>query len=176
MSTDAMLASDQLNKVLDEAAATTADWAGLEPRQRSGRLRAAAVALDAEAADLIPLAAAETHLPQAPLEGELAWITRQLRLFAEVLEERLWLGAVIDHADAGWQTAPRPDLRRMLIPVGPAVVFGASNFAFAFSVAGGDTASALVADCPVMHKAYPGHPPWRRGPGRYSPRFSGQAC
>lgn len=154
-----------LDKLLDEAAAANADWAALEPTRRAERLREAAAALDAAAGDLIPLAAEESHLPLARLHNELARTTWQLRLFAEVLEEGSWLGVVIDHAEPGWPAAPRPDLRRMLIPVGPVVVFGASNFPFAFSVAGGDTASALAAGCPVVHKAHPGHPGLARRTG-----------
>jgi hypothetical protein len=100
MNTDAMLASDQQQG----AGRGSGHHRGLGwPRAAAAvrRLRAAAVALDAEAADLIPLATPETHRPQAGVKGELAWTTWQLRLFAEVLEEGFWLGAVIDHADAG---------------------------------------------------------------------------
>jgi NADP-dependent aldehyde dehydrogenase len=82
----------------------------------------------------------------------------QLRLFAEVVREGSWVEARIDRALPGRTPAPRPDLRRMLVPIGPVVVFGASNFPLAFSVAGGDTASALAAGNPVVVKAHPGHP------------------
>ena len=121
-------------------------------------LVALADALDAAAPDLLPVAARETHLPDARLEGELARTTYQLRLFADVLAEGSYLDATIDTPDPRLAPVPRPDLRRMLVPIGPVLVFAASNFPFAFSVAGGDTASALAAGCPVVLKAHPGHP------------------
>jgi len=79
-------------------------------------------------------------------------------LFAELLDDGLFLGATIDHPDPDWPMGARPDLRRVLDPIGPVAVFAASNFPFAFSVAGGDTASALASGCPVVLKAHPGHP------------------
>ena len=82
----------------------------------------------------------------------------QLRLFGEVLDEAALLQATIDHVDPDWPMGPRPDIRRMYTAIGPVLVFAASNFPFAFSVAGGDTASALAAGCPVVVKAHPGHP------------------
>ncbi len=149
---------DQLDRVLDDALAAAQGWAELPPSVRADRLAETADALDDHADDLVPVAEAESHLPRTRLSGEVVRTTWQLRMFAQVLREGSYLGAVIDHADPGWPAGPRSDLRRMLIPIGPAVVFGASNFPFAFSVAGGDTASALAAGCPVVHKAHPGHP------------------
>ncbi len=99
----------------------------------------------------------ETALPEARLRGELARTTGQLRLFAGVAEDGSWVDARIEHADPA-RTPPKPDLRSMLRPLGPVAVFGASNFPLAFSVAGGDTASALAAGCPVVVKAHPAHP------------------
>ena len=99
----------------------------------------------------------ETALGPTRLNGELTRTTFQLRFFAEVIEDGEYLGAVIDHAGST-PMGPRPDLRRMLRPLGPVGVFGASNFPFAFSVAGGDTASALAAGCPVLVKAHSSHP------------------
>lgn len=140
------------------AAAAVAGQVAATPReQRAGWLEAAADALDAAAADLVPIALAETHLPQARLVGEVGRTTGQLRLFAGVLRDAGYLEVIIDHADPA-ATPPRPDLRRMLVPIGPVAVYAASNFPFAFSVAGGDTASALAAGCPVVVKAHPGHP------------------
>ena len=102
---------------------------------------------------------AETHLPATPrLAGELKRTTFQLRLFGEVLTDGEYLGATVDHADPDWPMGPRPDIRRVKTAIGPVLVFAASNFPFAFSVAGGDTASALAAGCPVIVKAHPGHP------------------
>src|SRR6202000_1172599 len=91
------------------------------------------------------------------LNGELTRTGYQLRLFADALDEGSYVEAIIDHAGAT-AMGPRPDLRRMLVPIGPVAVFGASNFPFAFSVPGGDTAAALAAGCPVVVKAHPSHP------------------
>ncbi|RJQ79860.1 aldehyde dehydrogenase (NADP(+)) [Amycolatopsis panacis] len=147
-----------LERVLGAAAAAARPFAASTPAARAGWLTAVADALDAEAEKLIALAHAETHLPAAPrLKGELARTTFQLRLFGEVLRDGAYLGATVDHADPAWPMGPRPDIRRVLVPVGPVLVFAASNFPFAFSVAGGDTASALAAGCPVVLKAHPGH-------------------
>lgn len=134
---------------------------GLAAAKDAGRARAlrlAADRLDATAGTLIPVAAAETHLQETRLTGELTRTTFQLRLFAELLEGGGIHQVVIDHADASWPMGPRPDLRRHLIALGPVAVFAAGNFPFAFSVAGGDTAAALAAGCPVVVKAHPGHP------------------
>lgn len=131
-----------------------------EAMQRSGRaelLRALADALDADQATIVELADRETALGSQRLTGELGRTTYQLRLFADVLDEGSYLEATIDHAGQTPMGA-RPDLRRMLVPIGPVAVFGASNFPLAFSVAGGDTASALAAGCPVVVKAHPSHP------------------
>jgi NADP-dependent aldehyde dehydrogenase len=147
-----------IESVLSAAAAAAGPAAASTPAERAGWLDAVADALDAAAAELIPLAAAETHLPEAPrLKGELARTTFQLRLFGDVLRDGAFLGATVDHADPEWPMGPRPDIRRVLVPIGPTLVFAASNFPFAFSVAGGDTASALAAGCPVVLKAHPGH-------------------
>lgn len=108
--------------------------------------------------DLIRRAHVETGLPEARLVGERARTAGQLRLFAQIAREGSWVDARIDHALPGRQPAPKPDLRRMLIPIGPVVVFGSSNFPLAFSVAGGDTASALATGNPVIVKAHSGHP------------------
>lgn len=145
---------------LDEAAraaraafgATVASTAA----ERAAWLRAAADALDAHRDELVPLADEESHLGAARLTGELARTTAQLRLFADAVLEGSYLEATVDHPDAT-TIPPRPDLRRMLRPLGPVGVFGASNFPFAFSVAGGDTASALAAGCPVIVKNHPAH-------------------
>ncbi len=122
-------------------------------------LRTTAENLRARADVLVEICASETGLPVVPrLRGELERTCRQLEAFAAVLEEGSWVGAVIDPPDPDAKPIPRPDLRRMLHPVGPVGVFGASNFPFAFSTAGGDVASALAAGCPVLVKGHPGHP------------------
>ncbi len=125
--------------------------------ERSGWLTAVADALDAAADELVPLADEESHLGTVRLSGELKRTTAQVRLFAGAVVEGSYLEATIDHPDAT-TTPPRPDLRRMLRPLGPVAVFSASNFPFAFSVAGGDTASALAAGCPVIVKGHSAHP------------------
>ncbi len=101
---------------------------------------------------LIERCGLESGLPPGRLTGERGRTMNQLRLFAEVLREGSWVEARIDPALPDRTPIPRPDLRRMLIPLGPVAVFGASNFPLAFSVAGGDTASALAAGCPVVVK------------------------
>src|SRR3954463_7804905 len=124
---------------------------------RAGLLRALADALEARRDDVVAVADRETALGATRLNGELTRPCYQLRIFAEVLEEGSYLEAAIDHA-GDTPMGPRPDLRRMLVPIGPVAVFGSSNFPLAFSVPGGDTASALAAGCPVVVKAHSSHP------------------
>lgn len=125
--------------------------------ERAGWLTATADALDAAGPELIALADLESHLGTPRLTGELARTTAQLRLFATAIVEGSYCEATIDHPNPT-MTPPCPDLRRMLRPLGPVAVFSASNFPFAFSVAGGDTASALAAGCPVIVKGHSAHP------------------
>jgi NADP-dependent aldehyde dehydrogenase len=148
----------ELEAVLVAAADASRSWGEMTPAARAACLRAVADALDAGSDELVPMAVAESHLGTDRLTGELIRTTFQLRLFADVVDEGSFLGATIDHPEPAWPPGPRPDLRRMFVPVGTVVVFAASNFPFAFSVAGGDTASALAAGCPVVLKAHPGHP------------------
>lgn len=108
--------------------------------------------------DLIARARIETGLPEARLTGERGRTVNQLRMFAQIAREGSWVDARIDPAMPARQPMPRADLRRMLVPIGPVVVFGSSNFPLAFSVAGGDTASALATGNPVVVKAHSGHP------------------
>ncbi|MFE2939843.1 aldehyde dehydrogenase (NADP(+)) [Streptomyces sp. NPDC059255] len=124
---------------------------------RAALLRTAADLLDAAGEHVIEAADAETALGPVRLTGELARTTAQLRAFAEVVDEGAFLDVRIDHADAD-RTPPWPDLRRYKVPLGVVAVYSASNFPFAFSVPGGDTASALAAGCPVVVKAHPDHP------------------
>ena len=157
--TERMTHPEQVDEVVAAAAAAARPWAALERSVRSQALRAVADALDAAADELVPLGIRETHLGEPRLRGELRRTTFQLRLFADLVDDGGYLGIRIDHADPDWPMgAPRPDLRRVLEPLGPVLVFAAGNFPFAFSVAGGDTASALAAGCPVVVKAHPGHP------------------
>jgi acyl-CoA reductase-like NAD-dependent aldehyde dehydrogenase len=140
------------------AAAAAPVLADLPIAARAGLLRTVAAALEAERDTLVPLADAETGLGTGRLSGELTRTTVQLEMFADVVADGTVLEAIIDPADPRARPVPRPDLRRLLTPIGPVAVFAASNFPFAFSVAGGDTASALAAGCPVVVKAHPGHP------------------
>lgn len=107
---------------------------------------------------LIHRAMAETALPEARLKGERGRTVNQLRLFAQLIREGSWVNAIIDPALPDRQPLPRADIRQMQIALGPVGIFGASNFPLAFSVAGGDTASALAAGCPIVVKAHPAHP------------------
>ncbi|GAA3738787.1 NADP-dependent aldehyde dehydrogenase [Spinactinospora alkalitolerans] len=158
MSTYPDTSAQELENTLAAAQGAAREFSALRPRERAAAVRAAADALDAAADELVPVAREESHLPEPRLRGELARTTFQLRLFAELVEDGGYLRASLDTADPEWPPGARPDLRRMMIPLGPVVVFGASNFPFAFSVAGGDTAAALAAGCPVIVKAHPGHP------------------
>ena len=127
------------------------------PAQRAAFLEVVAANIDALGATLTERAMAETGLPQARLEGERGRTVNQLRLFAKVVRDGHWQQATLDSALPD-RAPPRPDLRLRKIAVGPVAVFGASNFPLAFSVAGGDTASALAAGCPVVVKAHGAHP------------------
>ncbi|MEN2737637.1 aldehyde dehydrogenase family protein [Microbacterium sp. X-17] len=141
------------------AAAEAAADAALIPTTREERaawLDALAAALERDRTALVALAAEETHLSEARLDGEVTRTAAQLRFFAGVAREGGYLEATIDSPDPSL-IPPRPDLRRMLRPVGPVAVYTSSNFPFAFSVLGNDTASALAAGCPVIVKAHPGH-------------------
>jgi NADP-dependent aldehyde dehydrogenase len=146
-----------------EEAAQLASEAFRAYSQASGDAKAAflrhiADGFDAHRNELAERANLETALPMPRLLGEVARTSGQLRLFASVVEEGSWVNARIDPGLPDRQPLPRPDIRSMLRPLGPVVVFGASNFPLAFSVAGGDTASALAAGCPVIVKAHPAHP------------------
>ena len=140
------------------AAEAAPRFAAISPGERANFLRSIADELTADGAAIVERAQLETGLPKPRLEGELARTTGQLRLFAEVVEDGSWVDARIDEALPERKPLPRSDIRSMLRPIGPVVVFGASNFPLAFSVAGGDTASALAAGNPVIVKAHPAHP------------------
>lgn len=126
-------------------------------KRRANFLRAIAVEIEALGDELIQVAGEESHLPEMRLRGERGRTIFQLNSYAAACEQGTWLEARIDTAIPD-KTPPKPDIRKMLVPIGPVAVFGASNFPFAFSTAGGDTASALAAGCSVIVKAHPGHP------------------
>ncbi|MEX2502448.1 MAG: aldehyde dehydrogenase (NADP(+)), partial [Trueperaceae bacterium] len=121
-------------------------------------LEAIAEQIEALGPALIERASAESGLPTGRIEGERGRTTGQLRMFAALIREGSWVDARIERADPDRSPVPKPDVHRMQIALGPVVVFAASNFPLAFSVAGGDTASALAAGCPVVVKAHPAHP------------------
>jgi 2,5-dioxopentanoate dehydrogenase len=145
-------------RAVDAAAEAFIDYRRRPAEERARFLETVAGEIEALGDTLIERTTAETGLPAARITSERGRSCAQLRLFAATVREGSWVDARIDTALPERQPVPRPDIRRMLKPVGPVVVFGASNFPLAFSTAGGDTASALAAGCPVVVKAHPAHP------------------
>ncbi len=129
----------------------------ISPEEKAVFLETIADEIEELGETLITQASEETNLPAARLLGERARTTMQLRMFAEMVREGSWVEASIDTSLPDRKPVSKPDLRKMLIPLGPVIVFGASNFPFAYSTAGGDTASALAAGCSVVVKAHPAH-------------------
>lgn len=150
--------AESVAAICERAAKAFPELRDLGREERARLLEAAAAELQAAAPELIAAADAETALGEGRLTGELARTCFQFRFFAEVIRDGGYLEVAIDHADSRAKPAPRPELRRMMVPIGPVAVFGAANFPLAFSVPGGDTASALAAGCPVVVKAHPAHP------------------
>lgn len=147
-----------VDRALAAAQAAFAAFRGTDGLARAAFLDAIVAALRDDEEAIVARGQAETGLPEGRLRGELGRTTGQLGMFAGLLRDGSWVDARIDLADPARSPAPKPDVRRMLAPIGPVVVFGASNFPLAFSVAGGDTASALAAGCPVVVKGHPAHP------------------
>jgi NADP-dependent aldehyde dehydrogenase len=150
--------NEHVDRALAGATSAFVDYRARSGSERARLLEAIATEIEALGDSLLQRANAETGLPLARITGERARTCGQLRLFAQLVREGSWVDARIDPALPDRQPLPRPDLRRMLLPLGPVVVFGSSNFPLAFSVAGGDTASALAAGCPVIVKAHRAHP------------------
>jgi len=148
----------RVHELADRAAAAATALSRIPRAVRARALVAAATALEADREGLVGIALSETGLLRERLDGELTRTAVQLRLFADVVASGAYLDVRLDEADPGFALGARPDLRRMLVPLGPVLNFAAGNFPFAFSVAGGDTASALAAGAPVIVKAHPGHP------------------
>ncbi len=146
-----------VDTIANGAARSAAALVDLGRAGRAQLLEAIADAVDASRSDLVGTAASETGFTTIKLDGELTRTVFQFRFFAEVIREGGYVEAMVDTA-GDTPMGPRPDLRRMLVAIGPVAVFGASNFPFAFSVLGGDTASALAAGCPVIAKAHDSHP------------------
>ncbi|NKX49751.1 aldehyde dehydrogenase (NADP(+)), partial [Arthrobacter deserti] len=153
-----LLDTDQLAEATAAAEAAFESFSSLEPETHAAFLEKIAENIEAAGSELIERAMAETGLPQARLAGERARTTGQLRLFAEVVRRGDFRGVRIDPALPDRKPAPRADIRQRKVALGPVAVFGASNFPLAFSTAGGDTASALAAGCPVVFKAHNAHP------------------
>ncbi|TKC06479.1 aldehyde dehydrogenase (NADP(+)) [Pedobacter polaris] len=146
----------EIDNVLEKAVQAFHHYKKYSLKQRADFMRAIAVEIEALGDELLTTANAETNLPLARLTGERARTIFQLNSYAAATEAGNWLNASIDTA-LGERTPPKPDTRKMLVPLGPVVVFGASNFPFAYSTAGGDTACAIAAGCPVIVKAHPAH-------------------
>ena len=155
MFTDASI--QDIDNVMQQAWKAFHEYRKFSLKQRAGFMRAIATELEDSGDTLVSTAMSETNLPLARLNGERARTIYQLTSYAAACESGEWLEAKIDTANSE-KTPPKPDIRKMLVPLGPVVVFGASNFPFAFSTAGGDTASAFAAGCPVIVKAHPAHP------------------
>lgn len=149
---------EELNLAADLAEEAFATYRKLPGKERAVFLRHIAAGLESIAAEVVERAHRETALTEARLKGELGRTVNQLRLFAQVVEEGSWVNARIDPAEPGRKPLPRADIRSVLRPLGPIAVFGSSNFPLAFSVAGGDTASALAGGNPVIVKAHSAHP------------------
>jgi NADP-dependent aldehyde dehydrogenase len=147
-----------VNQAAESAASAFYPYSRSEPALRARFLRAIAQGIEALGDPLIECAAHETALPVARLQGERGRTCMQLRLFADMAADNAWIDEYAETADPARKPQPRPYLRSRFVPLGPVVVFGASNFPLAFSVAGGDTASALAVGCPVIVKAHAAHP------------------
>ncbi|WP_120004576.1 aldehyde dehydrogenase (NADP(+)) [Nesterenkonia muleiensis] len=155
---------DDVAELITRSAAESTRWSRRSRQDRADVLETMATAFEAHQSEIVIRACEETHLAETRIQGELARTLYQFRFFADVIREGSYLEAIIDHPGST-PMGPRPDLRRMLTPVGPVMVFGASNFPLAFSVPGGDTVSALAAGSSVIVKAHEGHPETSRFTG-----------
>ncbi|MDN3205256.1 aldehyde dehydrogenase (NADP(+)) [Algoriphagus sediminis] len=147
-----------INPIFESAQEAFLTYKNLPPAKKADFLESIAETLEGNRSAIVLMASRESNLPEGRINGELGRTTGQLKLFAKIVREGSWVEATIDPADPKRTPLPKADIRRMLVPLGPVVVFGASNFPLAFSTAGGDTASALAAGCPVIYKGHPGHP------------------
>ena len=149
--------TNEINEVMQQSWAAFHVYRKMSLKQRAYFMRAIAVEMEACGDELIQTAMRETNLPEARMRNERARTIFQLNSYADACEKGEWLEARIDTAIPD-KNPPKPDIRKMLVPLGPVVVFGSSNFPFAYSTAGGDTACAFAAGCPVIIKAHPAHP------------------
>jgi alpha-ketoglutaric semialdehyde dehydrogenase len=148
---------NEINDVMQQSWTAFHIYRKMSLKQRADFMRSIAVELDACGDELIQTAMRETNLPEARMRNERGRTIFQLNSYADACEKGEWLEARIDTAIPD-KNPPKPDIRKMLVPLGPVVVFGSSNFPFAYSTAGGDTACAFAAGCPVIIKAHPAHP------------------
>lgn len=146
-----------VEEALNRAHVAFLSYKNLSGKKKAAFLRAISDEIEALGAELVSTAMRETNLPEARIINERGRTTGHCRMFANLVEEGSWVDARVDTAIPDRMPAPKPDMRKMLVPIGPVVVFGAANFPLAYSTAGGDTASALAAGCPVIVKAHPAH-------------------
>jgi NADP-dependent aldehyde dehydrogenase len=147
-----------LDQIFNSAQEAFLTYKNLSATKKADFLERIAEILESNRGAIVLMACKESNLPEGRINGELGRTTGQIKLFANLVREGSWVEATIDPADPNRAPLPKADIRRMLTPLGPVVVFGASNFPLAFSTAGGDTISALAAGCPVIYKGHPAHP------------------
>ncbi|HEY5690143.1 MAG TPA: aldehyde dehydrogenase (NADP(+)) [Cyclobacteriaceae bacterium] len=147
----------EVDSAVHEAHIAFLSYKNFSGKKRAEFLRAIADEIEALGDELVKTAMSETALPEARIIGERGRTTGHCRMFADYIEEGSWVEARVDTAIPDRTPAPKPDIRKKLVALGPVVVFGAANFPLAYSTAGGDTASALAAGCPVIVKAHPAH-------------------
>ncbi|MGC4022790.1 MAG: aldehyde dehydrogenase (NADP(+)) [Cyclobacteriaceae bacterium] len=147
----------EVDSALREAHLAFLSYKKLSGKKKAEFLRAVADEIEALGQQLVETAIRETNLTEARIVSERARTTGHCRMFADLVEEGSWIEARVDTAQPNRTPAPKPDIRKMLVPIGPVVVFGAANFPLAYSTMGGDSASALAAGCPVIVKAHPAH-------------------
>lgn len=147
----------EVDSAVQEAHIAFLSYKNFSGKKKAEFLRAIADEIEALGDELVKTAMSETALPEARIIGERARTTGHCRMFADYIEEGSWVEARVDTAIPDRTPAPKPDIRKKLVALGPVVVFGAANFPLAYSTAGGDTASALAVGCPVIVKAHPAH-------------------
>ncbi len=167
--------AEEVDLAVRLAAEASIEFGRLSGTKKAEFLETIAARIEAQTESLVTRANQESALSVARLHSEIGRTCTQLRMFARVVREGSWVNARIDRPDPQRKPAPKPDVRSMLRPLGPVIVFGASNFPLAFSVAGGDTASAFAAGNPVIVKAHPAHPGTSELVGRII-RDSVRAC
>nr|WP_319512149.1 aldehyde dehydrogenase (NADP(+)) [uncultured Draconibacterium sp.] len=150
--------NDQINEIMLKAAEAFNVYKKVSAEKRATFLRTIGEEIMNIGDELVETVMAESNLPEARVRGERGRTVGQLNKFADLIDEGSWCEATIDVGDPGREPLPKPDIRKKLVPLGPVVVFGAGNFPLAFSVAGGDTASALAGGNPVVVKGHPAHP------------------